>query len=332
MDPLALISTPTTMLATHFTSRALSCQGKDFPPAMQPWVLHLTRHLDEERKHHQAVSTSKPTWRTAQGLDSGAITVQSMLAASRQPGHTMAPPAAPPRGTPEERAAVHLPPVLRADGRTKHGAGQRVGGEPRRPSLLETQHAALPPVPLWRTLQRGGWTSGTGQRRAALQARADVVLARRRSLRQHRAHRTPDGSLQRPEVSLAATFVQQHHAGLFPWYLDEDGPWVNTPSGKGPRLSLVHAMTAAGWVPGAALVVQAATRTGTDQGPRHGEHVSTWCAEPWRPPLPARSLILLAKAPDHQVVVEAGVPTPQRRHEQLWAWLTRTARPWTPER
>ena len=120
MDTLALISTPTTMLATHFTSRALSCQGKDFPPAMQPWVLHLTRHLDEERKNHKEVATRNPTLRTAQGLDIGAITVKSIMAEYRQHGHTLEVQAATPRGKPDYRAAVNLQPVIRAYVRTKN--------------------------------------------------------------------------------------------------------------------------------------------------------------------------------------------------------------------
>jgi hypothetical protein len=197
--------------------------------------------------------------------------------------------------------------------------------EKLRQYLLETHNAALPPVTLGRTLQRWGFTYGTRKRRSALQEREYVVLARRRSLRQKSANRNPDGSLQRSEVSLAETFVTQHHSGQFPWYLEEDGPWVNKPSGKGPRLILVHAMTAAGWVPGAALVLKAAQRTGNDHGQMHWEHFSTWFAEPVLPHLPARSRIILDHAPYHKVLVEDGVPTPQSRQEQLWAWLTRKA-------
>jgi hypothetical protein len=36
--------------------------------------------------------------------------------------------------------------------------------------------------------------------------------------------------------------VNKNHSGQFTWYLEEDGPWVNKPSGKGPRLIIVHAM------------------------------------------------------------------------------------------
>jgi hypothetical protein len=113
MYTLVLISTPTTMLATHFKIRARSFQGKDFTPAMKPLVINLTLHFDEERKHHKAVSTRHPTLRTAQGLDIGEITVKRIMAEYRHHGHTIAPQAAKQRGQPEYRAAVNLQPVIR---------------------------------------------------------------------------------------------------------------------------------------------------------------------------------------------------------------------------
>jgi hypothetical protein len=83
--------------------------------------------------------------------------------------------------------------------------------------LIETHKADIPPVPLGRTLQRWGFTYGTGKRHAALKERDEVVLARRRYRRQKRAHRTPDGRRQRPAVYLDETFVNQHPAGQVPW-------------------------------------------------------------------------------------------------------------------
>jgi transposase len=309
----------------------MSFQGKDFTPAMKHWGMNLKRHFDEERKHSQEVSTSNPTLRTAQGLDIGEITVKSMMAEYRHHGHTLEAHAAKPRGKPEYRAAVNLQPVMREYVRTKNCAGQRVGVGQLRQYLIETHHADIPPVTLWRTLQRWGFTYGTGKRRSALKEREYVVLARRRSLRQQRAHRTPDGSLQRPEVSLDETCVNTNHSGQCTWYLEEAGPWVNTPSGTGPRLIIVHAMTVAGWVPGAEVVCEAATRTGDYHGQMHWEHFSTWCAEQLLPHIPSHSLIILDHAPDHNVLVEDAVPTPQSRQEQLCAWLTRNAIPWTPD-
>ena len=228
MDTVASISPPPTMLDTPRKIRTRSLQGKDLTPAMQQWVMPLKRPVDEERKHQKAVSTRHPTLCTAQGLDMGEITVKSLLAASRHPEPPLEAHAAKPRGKPASRAAVPLQPVIREDGRATPGAGQRVRVGTLRPYRLETPHAALPPVPLWRTLQRWGGTSGPGPRRSALKAREDVGLARRRSRRQHRANRPPDGSLQRPDVSRDAPCVHKHPSGQFPWSLEADGPGVNT--------------------------------------------------------------------------------------------------------
>ena len=233
---------------------------------MKQLVINLKLHFDEERKHYKEVSTRNPTLRTAQGLDIGEITVKRIMAEYRHHGHTLETQAAKPRGKPECRAAVNLQPVIREYVRTKNLAGQRVGVGKLRQYLIETHDADIPPVTLWRTLQRWGYTYGTGKRRSALKEREYVVLARRHYLRQKRANRNPDGSLQRPEVYLDETFVNKNHSGQFTWYLEEDGPWVNKPAGKGPRLIIVHAMTGAGWVPGAELVFEAAKRTGIIMG------------------------------------------------------------------
>jgi hypothetical protein len=91
-----------------------------------------------------------------------------------------------------------------------------------------------------------------------------------------RANRNPDGSRKRPEVDLDETVVNKNHSGQFTWYLEEDGPWVNKPSGKGPRLIIVHAMTLSGWVQGAELVFEAAKRTGDYHGQMNWENFSTW--------------------------------------------------------
>jgi hypothetical protein len=72
----------------------------------------------------------------------------------------------------------------------------------------------------------------------------------------------PDGSLQRPAVHLEETCGKKNHSGQFSWDLEEEGPWVNKPSGQGPRLMIAHAMTAAGGVTQAAWVFKAAQRTG----------------------------------------------------------------------
>jgi transposase len=310
---------------------ARSFQGKEFTPEMKQLVINLKLHFDEERKKHKEVSTRNPTLRTAKGLGIGEITVKRIMAEYRQHGHTREVYAAKPRGKPEYRAAVNLQPVIREYIPTKNLAGQRVGVEKLRHYLLETQGADIPPVTLWRTLQRWGFTYGTGKRRSALKEHDYVVLARRRYLRQKRANRNPDGSLKRPEVYLDETFVNKNHSGQFTWYLEEDGPWVNKPSGKGPRLIIVHAMTGLGWVPGAELIFEAAKRTGDYHGQMNWENFSMWFSDQLLPNIPSHSLIILDNAPYHNVVVEDAFPTPKSRKEQLCAWLTKKGIPWTPD-
>ena len=151
------------MLDTHSKIIARSFQGQDFTPAMKQLVINLKLHFDEERKNHKTVSTRNPTLRTAQGLDIGEITVKRIMAEYRQHGHIGEAQAAKPRGKPEYRAAVNLQPVIREYVRTKNLAGQRVGVGKLRQSLIETHNAAIPPVTLWRTLQRWGYTYGTGK-------------------------------------------------------------------------------------------------------------------------------------------------------------------------
>ena len=310
---------------------ARSFQGKDFTPEMRQLVINLKLHFDQERKNHKEVSTRNPTLRTAKGLGIGEITVKRILAEYRQNGRTLEVGAAKPRGNPEHRAAVNLQPVIREYIRTKNLAGQRVGVEKLRHYLLETHEADIPPVTLWRTLQRWGFTYGTGKRRSALKEQDYVVLARRRYLRQKRANRNPDGSLKRPEVYLDETFVNKNHSGKFTWYLEEDGPWVNKPSGKGPRLIIVHAMTVSGWVPGVELVFEAAKRTGDYHGQMNWENFSMWFSGQLLPNIPSHSLIILDNAPYHNVLGEGAFPTPKSRKEQLCAWLTRNNIPWTPD-
>jgi hypothetical protein len=187
----------------------MSFQGKEFTPEMKQLVINLKLHFDEERKNHKEVSTRNPALRTAKGLGIGEITVKRIMAESHQHGHTREVYAAKPRGKPEYRAAMNLQPVIGEYIRTKNLAGHRVGIEKLRHYLLETHRADIPPVTLWRTLQRWGFTYGTGKRRSALKEHDYVVLARRRYLRQKRANRNLDGSLRRPEVYLDETVPSQ---------------------------------------------------------------------------------------------------------------------------
>ena len=89
-------------------------QGREFTLEMKQLLIPLKRHFDAERKNQQAVSTRNPTLRTAHALGIGEITVKRIMAEDRQQGDTREGQAPKPRGKPDCRAAVHLPPVIRA--------------------------------------------------------------------------------------------------------------------------------------------------------------------------------------------------------------------------
>jgi transposase len=274
----------------------MSFQGKDFTPEMKQLVINLKLYFDEERRNYQEVSTRNPTLRTAQGLGIGEVTVKRIMADYRKQRGTPPAPPLKPKGKPEYRAAVNLQPVIREYVRAQNLAGQRVGVEQLRHYLLEEHGAHISSVTLWRTLKRWGFSYGTGKRRSALKERDYVVLARRRYLRQKIANRNPDGSLKRPEVYLDETFINKNHSAQFTWYLKEDGPWVNKPSGKGPRLIIVDAITAQGWVKGADLVFEAKKRSGDYHGQMNWENFSTWFSDQLLPNIPSQSLIILDNA------------------------------------
>ena len=265
----------------------MSFQGKEFTPEMKHLVVNLKLFFDNERKTSKEVSTRNPSGRTAKGLGIGEATVKRIMAEYYKNEQAIPEEAAKGRGKPEYTAAANLQPVIRQYVRSRNLLGQRVGIEKLRDYLMKEHGADIATTTLWRTLGRWGFVHGTGKRRSSLKERDYVVLARRRYLRQKRANRNPNGSLKRPEVYLDETFINKNHSSQFTWYLEEDGPWVNKPSGKGPRLIILHAITRDGWVNGAELIFEAKKRTGDYHGQMNWDNFSRWFTEQLLPNIPA---------------------------------------------
>ena len=120
----------------------------------------------------------------------------------------------------------------------------------------------------------------------ALRERDDVLIARRTYLRAKLTNRDYRGGTIRPEVYLDESYVNVNHSTERTWYFAEEGPWVQKPSGKGPRLILVHAIAAEGWVDGAKLVFQAKKRTGDYHGQMNFENFRKWFVESLLPRIP----------------------------------------------
>ncbi len=304
-------------------------QGKEFTPEMKQLVVNLKAHFDKEKKAGKTVPTKNSTKRVAQGLNIGVATVKRIMAAHNQGKADVFEEKE--RGKPPYRLSLNLQPVIREFIRQKNLKGQKIGAEQIREYLFRKHSVDIPMSTLLRSLNRLGFTYGIGKRRTALKERDYVVLARRRYLRKKIANRNSGGTLNRPEVYLDESFINKNHSNQFTWYLEEDGPWVNKPSGKGPRVIAVHAVTVAGWVDKAQLVFDANRRTGDYHGQMNWDNFSKWFKTQLLPNIPSNSLIILDNAKYHNVFAEDAFPVPTTRKDALCDWLEKNSIPWTTD-
>ena len=306
----------------------MSLQGKQFSPEMIEMVVHLKRHFDEERKSQKFVLTKDTAGRTAVGLGIGVATVKRIMSRYSRSGEQVVVLPAKRPGRPPERLLENVQPVVRQFIRSENLKGRRVSLDLVGRFLLSEHGIDIPRMTLWRAIKRWGFTHGEGRRRNSLKEQDRVILARRNYLRAKRSNRNPDGTLKRPEVYLDETYINKNHSSRFTWYLDEDGPWVNKPSGAGQRLILVHAITENGWVDGAELVFEAKKRTGDYHGQMNWENFSKWFLFQLVPNIEPGSIIILDNAKYHNVLAEDSFPNRSNKKEQLRSWLSHNGYPW----
>jgi transposase len=306
----------------------MSFQGKQLSAEITELVVRLKEHHDEERKTGKVISTKDPSGRTAKALGLGDATVKRIMARYVQSRGKVVVRIPQRPGRPPSRTSPNIQPIVRQFIRAENLGGRRVSIE-RVASYLDTVHGIeTPKTTLWRALNRWGFTHGEGRRRDSLKEQSRVILARRDYLRAKRSNRNFDGTLKRPEVYLDETYINKNHSSQFTWYLDNDGPLVNKPSGVGPRLIVVHAITKDGWVEGAQLVFEAKKRTGDYHGQMNWDNFSKWFKEQLLPNIPPKSLIILDNARYHNVYSDNLFPSKNSSKEQLRQWLTRNAYPW----
>lgn len=307
----------------------MSYQGKQLTPEIVELIVQLKTHHDEERKGGQSVSTRNPAGRTAASLRIGIATVKRAMATYRRSGNKVVVRMSPKRpGRPPTGICQNAQPAVRRFIRKQNLDGQRVSVNRVRNHLADEYGVELPKTTLWRGLNRWGFTFGQGRRRDSLKEQDRVIRARRDYLRAKRANRNPDGTFKRPEVYLDETYINKNHSSRFTWYLNEDGPWVNKPSGVGPRLIVVHAIIQDGWVDGAELVFEAKKRTGDYHGQMNWDNFSKWFETQLLPNIPSRSLIILDNAKYHNVLEDGFFPSSSSTKEQLRSWLTRNGYAW----
>ena len=290
-------------------------------------VVQLKEHFDQERKSAQTVSTRDSFGRTAVALGIGVASVKRIVGRHKRTGTVLAPPRRK-RGRQVDETCQNAQVAVRNFVRSKNLVGQRVSVEEVRRHLSDGHDIKVDRSTLWRGLKRWGFTFGEGRRRESLKEQDYVIHNRRAYLRQIRANRNPDGTCKRPEVYLDETYINKNHFQRLTWYMDEDGPWVNKPSGVGPRLIVVHAVTHGGWVDGAQLVFEAKKRTGDYHGQMNWENFSRWFTEQLLSNIPKNSLIILDNACYHNVLVRERFPASASKKDELREWLTRNGYPW----
>lgn len=306
----------------------MSFQGKQLPAEIVEAVVRLKKHYDKERKVGQFVSTKDPAKRTANALGIGVASVKRIMAQYKKDGNEVVVRIKQRPGRPPSRICPIVQPIVREFIRAENFGGRRVSIDKVCKFLISEHGFDIPKMTLWRALNRWGFNHGEGRRRDSLKEQNRVILARREYLRAKLANRNPDGTLKRPEVYLDETYINKNHSCRFTWYLKEDGPLVNKPSGVGPRLILVHAITEDGWVDGAQLVFEAKKRTGDYHGQMNWENFSKWFETQLLPNIAPESIVILDNASYHNVLEDEVSPNKSSKKEQLRHWLTRNGYPW----
>ena len=299
----------------------MSQQGKELSIEQKHSIVTLKKSFDLERCAGPVVSTSDSVGRISTCLDIGRRTVESVLAEYNKNGKLLVQASSKVRGKPPLKVTGDLVPYIRHHIRSMNLQGQHISVRNLRAWLLQQFEIDIPVMTLWRTLQRVGFVYGKNKRRSTLKEKDYVIAARRRYLREKLANRQADGTLKRPEVYLDETYLNKNHSTDETWYFGEDGSWVNKPSGKGPRLIIVHAITRDGWVDGAELVFQAKTSSGNDHGQMDYENFSTWFIDQLLPNIPDHSLIIMDNAKYHNVLTDDTFPTPRSYKYELQTWL-----------
>lgn len=300
-------------------------RGKELSSEVAEVVVQLKCYFDTEKRCPEMLEKDSYE-RTAAAVGIGVATVKRILARYNRTG-TVVPDMRSKSGRKPDDRIEGVQGLVRDFVRGQNLLGRRVSIEKLRGHLKDEHGIEFEKTTLWRGLNRWGFTFGVGRRRDSLREQDYVINARRQYLREIRGNRGPDGMPIRPEVYLDETFINKNHSQQTTWYADEDGPWVNKPSGVGPRFIIAHAITQDGWVDGAQLCFEAKKRTGDYHGQMNWENFSTWFVQCLLPKLPSSSLIVMDNAGYHNALAEDRFPRSNSTVAELKDWLSRNQYP-----
>lgn len=297
-------------------------RGRPLTPETKKLVVSVKQYFDRNKLEPLEPSTK----RAADALGVGIATVKRIMADYNRDPQLLDEPARM-RGRPTHAVSGSCQEAVRAYIRSANKKGEYITLANIQDFLKEDSiegeqyHIAT----LARTLNRWGFEFGKGTRSQHLKEKDHVIAARQRYLRKKRENRDPgtDTGTIRAEVYLDETYVNKNHSNDFIWYSDEDGPWVQKPTGKGERLIIVNAITKSGWVSGSKLVFKSTRKTGDYHGQMNWDLFKKWFTEMLLPNIPENSLIVMDNAPYHNTLSEYSPPTPLCSKKKIIEWLER---------
>lgn len=303
----------------------MATQGSPLSPEYKKAIVCVKKYFDRAKTDQQEHICSSVE-RTANALDVGIATVKRVMANyNRNPD--LLNKEALNRGRPPRIISDSLQTITREFVRQANFDGRYITLD-MLSEYIDKQGIAqdFSIRTLGRTLDRWGFTFGKGTRSQHLKEKDHVIAARRRYLREKRSNYIGN-KIIRPEVYLDETYVNKNHSNDFIWYSDEDGPWVQKPTGKGERIIILNAITKNGWVPGAQLTFKSSRKTGDYHGQMNHTLFSKWFSEQLLPNIPKNSLIIMDNASYHNVLSEHSDPTATCKKEKISAWLKKNGVP-----
>lgn len=297
-------------------------KGKPLAPEEKKAIVALKAYFDRNKLGFGLQETSAQLVSEALGM--GLATVNRVMAAyNKDPNSITAQPQL--RGRPTHAVDASFQEMIRSYIRAANLQSTHITLETIRDFLREKtpEKNEIHISTLARTLDRWGFEFGKGKRTQYLKEKDYVVAARHRYLRLMKSNRQKgsDEKTIRPEVYLDESYVNKNHSNDFVWYSNEDGPWIQKPTGNGERLILVNAMTKSGWVPGAKLVFKSNKKTGDYHGQMNGDVFEKWFKEQLIPNIPPNSIIVMDNAAYHKVLTLNSAPTTGSLKNEIRDWL-----------
>ena len=298
----------------------MAVSGKPLSPEIKRIIVTLKEYFDRNKSGLEGFASAQLT---ADALELSRVTVDRVMRDYRKDSTSLDNPPKM-RGKPSYAVDATHQEVVRAYVRKANLEGSYITLETIRDQLLErSSEEDFSVRTLSRALDRWGFEFGRGVRTQHLKEKDHIIVARQRYLRAIRNNRssTKEGSVIRPEVYLDESYVNKNHSYDFTWYVEEDGPWIQKPTGKGERLIIMNAITKDGWVLGAKNVFKSTRKTGDYHGQMNAHQFQKWFSKMLLPNLPPNSIIIMDNASYHKALTEDSAPITTSSKEKIRSWL-----------